>query len=94
MPIAKGISDMLDLGLKPSQVFSVVFLTSKLAKIAKDKCSHCTMALDYYFRPLSTAPSNGIVALWVHPFSLVIKTMHRTVGTVETIMANYELRCD
>ena len=47
MPIAREILDMLDLGRKPSQVISVVFFTSKLAKIAKDKCSHCAMALDY-----------------------------------------------
>ena len=31
MPIAKEISDMLDIGQKPSQVISVVFLTSKIA---------------------------------------------------------------
>ena len=50
MSIAKKILDMLlllDLGQKPSQVIQVVFFISKLAKIAKDKCSHCAMALDY-----------------------------------------------
>ena len=49
MPTAKEILDMLDLGLNPSQVFSVVFSKLKLAKIGKGKCSHCSMALDYYF---------------------------------------------
>ena len=43
MPIEKEIFNMLDLGQKPFQLF----FTSKLAKIAKDKCSHCAMALDY-----------------------------------------------
>ena len=46
MPITREI-DMLDLGQKPLQVISVVFFTLKLAKIAKDKCSHCAMTLDY-----------------------------------------------
>ena len=41
--------------------------TSILPKFAKDKCSHCAMALDYCFRCLSAAPSNRIIALWVHP---------------------------
>ena len=49
------------------------FLTSKIAKIAKDKCSHCAMALDYYFRCLSTAPSNRIIALRAHSFSVFPK---------------------
>ena len=31
------------------------------------------MALDYYFRHLSTAPSNEIIALWVHPFMLSVQ---------------------
>ena len=31
MPIAREISDMLDLGLKPLQAISVVFLTLKIA---------------------------------------------------------------
>ena len=39
---------------------------AKIAKISKDKCSHCAMAY------LSTAPSNRIIALWVHPFRLNI----------------------
>ena len=43
--MAKEISDMLDIGQKPSQVISVVFFTPKIAKIAKDKCSHCVMGL-------------------------------------------------
>ena len=43
MPIEKEILNILDLGRKPFQLF----FTSKLAKIAKDKCSHCAMALDY-----------------------------------------------
>ena len=32
MPIAKEMSDMLDIGQKPLQVISVVFLHSKMAK--------------------------------------------------------------
>ena len=44
MPIAKEKSSKFDLGQKPSQVISVVYFKSKLAKIAKDKCSQCTMA--------------------------------------------------
>ena len=51
-----------------SSNFSCLF-TSQIAKIAKDKCSHCAMDLDYSFRWLSTAPSHRIIALWVHPFS-------------------------
>ena len=41
---------MLELGRKPSQVILVVFLDRKVANIAKDKCSHCAMDLDYCFR--------------------------------------------
>ena len=47
MPITKEISDMFDLGRKPSQVISFVLFLSKLSKIGKGKCSHCAMALDY-----------------------------------------------
>ena len=47
MAIAKEILNMLDLGVKPTQVISVVFFISKLAKIAQDKCSRCAMALDF-----------------------------------------------
>ena len=47
MPIVRKILDMLDLGRKRSQVILVVFFTSELAKIAKNKCSHCAMALAY-----------------------------------------------
>ena len=50
MPIAKEILDMLELGRKPSQVFSGIFFTLKIAKITKDKCSHCAMAFDYSFQ--------------------------------------------
>ena len=46
MPIKQEISDKLDYGRKPSQVISVVVFTSKIVKIAQDKCSHCVMALD------------------------------------------------
>ena len=46
MPIAKK---MLEICCKPSQVILVVFLDRKLQKIAKDKCSHCVMDLDYCF---------------------------------------------
>ena len=49
MPITKEILVMLDIAGKPSQVISVVFLRSKLARITKDKCSHCAMGLDYSF---------------------------------------------
>ena len=38
MPIAKEILDII-----------VVFFTSKMTKIAKDKCTHCAMDLDYSF---------------------------------------------
>ena len=40
MPIEKEILNMLELGRKPSQVILVVFFQSKIAKIAKDKCTH------------------------------------------------------
>ena len=43
------------------------FFTSKVVQIAKDKCTHCAMGLDYSFRSVSTAPSHRIIALWVHP---------------------------
>ena len=52
-----------------SSNFSCLF-RSKIAKIAKDKCSHCAMDLYYCFRWLSTAPSHKIITLWVHPFRL------------------------
>ena len=71
MPFAKEILNLLDLGRKPTQVISVVFFTLKLAKIVKDKCSHCAMALDDQFRCLSTALSNRIIALWVHPLRFI-----------------------
>ena len=70
MPIVKEILGMLDIGQNPSQVILVLFFTLKIAKIIKDKCSHCVMGLDYSFRWLSTAPSHRIIALWVHPLSL------------------------
>ena len=50
-----------------SSNFSCLFRL-KIAIIAKDKCSHCAMDLDYCFRWLSPAPSHRIIALWVHPF--------------------------
>ena len=68
MPNAKEISDMLDIGPKPSQVISVVFLHRR---IAKDKCSHCVMGLDYCFRWVLTALLHRIIALWVHPLNLL-----------------------
>ena len=74
MPIAREIVDMLELGRKPSQVILVVCFRSKIAKIAKDKCSHSAMDLDYCFRWLSTAPSHRIIALWVHPFTCRLDT--------------------
>ena len=40
--------------------------------MAKDKCSRCAVALDYSFRWLSTAPSQRIIALWVHPLKVVV----------------------
>ena len=49
-----------------SNDFSCLF-RSEIAKITKDKGSHCEMDLDYCFRWLSTAPSHRIIALWVHP---------------------------
>ena len=69
MPIEKGILILVE------SYFSC-FFTSKLAKIAKDKCSHCAMALDYSFRWLSTAPSQRIIALWVHYFILCDLKLH------------------
>ena len=42
---------------------------SKIAKIAKDKCSHYAMGLDYCFRWLSLTPSQRNIALWVHPLT-------------------------
>ena len=50
-----------------SSNFSCLFRL-KIEKIAKDKCSHCMMDLDYCFRWLSMAPSHRLIALWVHPF--------------------------
>ena len=78
MPITKEILGMLDFGRKPLQVISVVFFTSKVAKIAKDKCTHCAMGLDYSFRLISMAPSHRIIAQRVHPFTakLLITTFH------------------
>ena len=52
-----------------SSSFSCLF-RSKTAKIAKDKCSHCAMDLEYCFRWLSMALSHRIIALWVHPLIL------------------------
>ena len=43
MPIEKEILNMLDLGRKSFRLFFKL----ELANIAKDKCSHCAMALDY-----------------------------------------------
>ena len=68
MPMAKEISDMLDIGRKPSQVISVVFFTAKIGKIAKNKCSHCAMTLDCCFQLLSTARLHRMITQWVHPF--------------------------
>ena len=51
MVIEREILDMLGIGLRQSQVISGFFL-SKIAKIAKDKCSHCSIILlDGYRRP-------------------------------------------
>ena len=49
MPIAREILNMLELGRKPSRVTLVVFLDRKIAKIAKDKCFHRAMDLNYCF---------------------------------------------
>ena len=51
-----------------SSNFSCLF-RSKIAKIAKDKCSRCAMDFYYCFRWLSMAPSHRIIALLVHPFT-------------------------
>ena len=74
MPTAKEIADMLDIGRNTLQVISVVFFTSKIAKIAQDKCSHCAMALDYCFQLLSTTRLHRMVAQWVHPLRLWVQT--------------------
>ena len=89
MPITKEISDMLDIDRKPSQVISVVCYHNKIA-IAQGKCSHGAMALDYYFRSQSTAPSHRIIALWVHPFShreaiALVMVMGMAVGKDEDV---------
>ena len=39
------------------------------------------MALDYYFRRLSSAPSNGIITLWVHPFEGGCQTREVSQGS-------------
>ena len=62
-----------------SSNFSCLF-RSKIAKIAKEKCSHCAMVLDYCFRWLSTAPSHRIITLWVHPFRLSLVTSENSTG--------------
>ena len=71
MPNAKEILDMLVIGRKPSQIIVSCLFRSKIAKIAKDKCTQCAMDLDYCFRGLSTAPSHRNITLWVHSFRLV-----------------------
>ena len=70
MHIAREILSMFELGRKPSQVILGVFISSKIAKIAKGKCSHCAMDLDYCVRWLSTVPSHRLIALLVHPLIL------------------------
>ena len=40
MPIKREILSMFELGRKTSQVILGVFLDRKIAKIAKDKCTH------------------------------------------------------
>ena len=44
-------------------------LTSRIAKITKDKCFHCAMDLDYCFRLLSTVPWHRIIALLIRPLT-------------------------
>ena len=72
MPIAKEILDILDLGRKAIASNFSCFLFIENTKIAKDKCSHCAMALDldYPFQWLATSPSQRIIAMWVHPISV------------------------
>ena len=74
MPIEKEILNVLNLGRKP---FQLEFFILKLANIAKDKCFHCVMALDYSFRLLSTPQLQGIIALWVHPSKAEIHSAMR-----------------
>ena len=50
MPIEREILNMLELGRKISQVIFSCLFRSKIAKIAKDKCPHCAMDLDYGYR--------------------------------------------
>ena len=64
-----------------SSNFSRLF-RSKIAKIAKDKCSHCVIVLDYCFRWLSTAPSHRIIALWVHPLKVWLN-LHSITKTTQ-----------
>ena len=57
MPIAKEISDMLDIDRNPSQAVSVVFLTSK---IAINRTGQVFPLCDDYFRWVSPASSIAI----------------------------------
>ena len=61
LPNTKEISDILDIGLKPSQVLSVVFLHQKWQ--ISQRVSVATVQW-----PLM-APLHRIIALWVHPLS-------------------------
>ena len=54
MPIVKEIVDILDLGLKPSQVFSVVLLHRNLQKLLRIVFPLCDS-----FRLLLLPPING-----------------------------------
>ena len=68
----KEISDMLDIGRKPSQVMSVVVDINNILKSHRVRCSNCAMALDDSFRWLSTIATQ----------SIAIARNDRTVSTI------------
>ena len=68
---------------KQSQAISSNFtfhFWSTLAKMAKDKCTHCVIDLNYCIWWLSTAPLNRIIALWVHPLTDINATDTRPIS--------------
>ena len=64
------------------------FFTPKIAKIAKDKCSHCAIGIDYSFRCLLTAPLHRIIALRVHPLTCLKESKSIFLLHHPTIRAN------
>ena len=58
-----------------SSNFNCIF-RSKIAKLAKDKCSHCAMDLEYCFRLLSTVPSH-IITAFIHLEEKLLRFYYR-----------------